>query len=146
MLATKVLVCALLELGSPNYLAKKIAPSIIKEAKRRDIPVSLISAVIKNESRFHPKVVSWSHDYGLMQIHCPYAKYAWWCKRPKRLMSSAFNIKIGTRILQLKRKRCKKKKDWLSCYNPYSKGYANRVRKIERRMKIFISRCKIPKL
>lgn len=143
MLEPLILVCALIQLGSPPLLAKKIAPIIIAEGKRREISPSLISAIIKHESRFRPHVKSKSADSGLMQIHCPRTDYMWWCKYPKRLLKLKFNIRIGTKILQLKKERCKERKDWLKCYNPYSKGYAEKIRVIETEITTLVNRCKL---
>jgi len=143
MLKAVILACVLVKSGASQYNANKIAPIVIKYSKKRQLDPILIASLIYRESRYRQRATSKTNDYGLMQVHCPYSKYAWWCKSVKRLYGIDFNIAVGTLICTYKRKRMKKQdKTWLKYYNPGSKTYTSKVLKTYKFLKKLEGQCK----
>jgi hypothetical protein len=72
------------------------------EAHRRNLDPALVLAVVYQESRFKPRVVSHTSDYGLFQIHC--GKDFSWCARfgvtPQQLLDPQVNLAYGFKIIE----------------------------------------------
>lgn len=71
-----------------NYIITSI---IVEEAIRQDVPVNLVFAIAKVESRFDPSAINHNHsstDYGLFQLNNSYRDWD---------RSDFFNIRTNTR-------------------------------------------------
>lgn len=64
----KVTVQVPLRLGHLTSLASKYQQAVIKEARRQDLPPSLVYAIMETESHFNPRARSHIPAFGLMQL------------------------------------------------------------------------------
>lgn len=128
--------CALLFIGVPEDRAVKIDRAITTNCSKYDIDENIVLAVIKHESRFKPRVISNTWDWGAMQIHCHPKKHLPWCpKKRRKLFDPELNIAIGVYLLSRAKRKCKSKKHkyyWVQCYNYGSKGYWRRILETKR--------------
>ena len=84
---------------------------VLRYAKRNRLPEALVWAVMRQESRFSPRIESWANAIGLMQLILPTARrmarhYRTRATRSK-LQDPEFNIKLGTKYLSLLTKNFK---------------------------------------
>jgi len=82
----------------PERTAKSYARIIVKQATRRKIHPLLPIAFIHVESRWNPKLVSTTNDYGLSQIHVAARGSAKFLGREKELFDPQVNIEEWCRL------------------------------------------------
>jgi soluble lytic murein transglycosylase-like protein len=141
-----LLFCILSSIGlGPNH-AHMIANNILLSSEYQGVDSLLVAAVIYEESRFNPNLISKTHDYGLMQVHCPDRLYAPWCMSRQRLLKPSWNIFVGTLILRRARLKCERMfhhgHHWIQHYNWYSKGYAERILETYHKLKDHENVCR----
>lgn len=105
-----------------RWQAKPIAKSIVENADRHDLPVSLILAVMETESSFQPQALSKAGARGLLQLlpqtaeevarmhDIPYSG-------AEELWNPIKNIELGTAYLAYLKKRFSQQHHFLAAYN-----------------------------
>jgi hypothetical protein len=145
-MTSALLVCIIMQLDLVDQRpAEDIARRVILSARAHDLDPLLVLAVAVTESRLKHRVINRAtHDYGIMQLHCPSRDYAPWC-RPRCLRSLACNIAAGTAILARQKRRCTSKhrhrSHWIRHYNWRNKKYDVEVLSTYKRLKGLIHGC-----
>lgn len=118
------------------------ANSIINASQEFDLDWRELTAIIMHESQFRPKLVSKTNDYGISQHHCP----SMFCKKiPTNqqmmcLMDAECNIHLLAMELMEKKAFCQRLgscTDYIQLYNPLSKGYSDKIKKIREKIRKF---------
>jgi len=141
-----IMVCTLLQLGTPLSSVKPIAQHVLHYSQVYDINPLLVIAVIHHESRGYKGAHNKNtHDHGLMQIHCPSVNYAPWCKNVKKLQQLKHNIKTGIYLLYLKKRGCvgkhSHKSHWVRHNNWHNKQYDVRILRTQKRIEKMVESC-----
>ena len=84
-------------MGAGPTVSLKFYDVIAEAAETHDVHPALIAAVIRAESNFNPKAVSYAGAKGLMQINPPTQRYL----RLKNVFDPRQNIQAGSRYLRL---------------------------------------------
>lgn len=105
----------------PATTANRIAPIILKNAEKHDIPPHIIAAVIRQESHYKPNARSPSGAVGLMQVIPKY----WSKKCPGDLYNEEINIHCGSAILSEYHEKGGNWNKALGYYNVGPYGYEN---------------------
>lgn len=141
-----IILVLIVYMSPPDAFA--IAPIIEEESERGGVDPLLVSAIIQKESTFKSKAC-YRGAHGLMQIQ---TKSRSCSKRARRKVAHLYdprkNIRLGIRFMKWAKSYCKRKRHrrhhWLLHYNQgaivttrgRAGGYARRVLKIYRRMKM----------
>jgi len=140
--------CVMLQLGASPGIARRASVYVYKYSTKYNVDPALVVAVMAHETRLrHFRRPNKTHDYGIMQIHCPSPDYAPWCSNLERLKKLKYNIRIGIYILSLwKNKYAKSESDyrWVRRYNWYNKNYAKKIRAIMEEVKESADECQRP--
>lgn len=140
----QILICTILSMSEPQWKASIISQEICAD---NNLDHSLILAVMTHESRMtHFKSPNRTHDYGIMQLHCPPDKYIPWC-RTCDVTKLRCNIRAGLDLMSRLKRKCSRrpslcKPHWIQMYNQRSKGYARRVLKIREGIRETIRTCR----
>jgi hypothetical protein len=149
---------ALFKMGAPAILRPRIATYTCRYTYQysqkyvRDTPLLLATplAIMHLERRFtHTRRPNATYDYGIMQLHCPDKKYAWWCRQCD-IRKLRCNIKQGIKYLARTKAKCLRththKSHWTRHYNWHSKKkirgrwitYDQKFLKVQRKAQRFI--------
>jgi soluble lytic murein transglycosylase len=116
------IVAALEDSGLPIRQRRRVAASIVREARLNDLDPRLVLAVIAVESRFDPYAISGVGARGLMQV-MP-ATGAWLLEakgerlpRPSQLFDAELNVELGTAYLSALVARFGRLEEALVAYN-----------------------------
>lgn len=106
------------EAPSPSAASSKkhFTPLINRTAKRYGLDPALVHAVIKVESNYNPKAVSYAGAIGLMQV-MPKTAEDYGVSSREALFDPGINIKTGTRHLKRLMKKYKNLSHALAAYN-----------------------------
>lgn len=122
----------------PQPVGRKISEQILNVAEEYDIDPLLILAVIKTESNFRPKIVSYAGAIGLMQVKPIVVREVGDAnhlmkRSPYSLLTDPeMNIEIGVRYLDYLRKRFGN--DWFHILSAYNMGptFVDRLQRRQR--------------
>lgn len=98
-----------------------ISKLVCEYSARRSLDPVLVLSVIRVESGFDPHSVSSTHDYGLMQLNSKSRIGPTLYPGLKKcdLLRMRCNIKWGTYVLYLWKRKCRGRHHWLRHYNWY---------------------------
>lgn len=105
---------------SPS-IAQEVAPLIVHNAERYNLPPLTLAAVIQQESSYRPNVTSNVGAAGLMQVMPKY----WQKSCPGNLYETETNIACGSYILNHYHQTTGNLKKTLAYYNVGPSGYEN---------------------
>lgn len=105
-----------------RWQAKNIAKTVLENAERHDLSVSLILAVMETESSFQPRAFSKAGAMGLLQVLPETAEEVARLNSisyegPHELWNPVKNIEIGTAYLAYLKKRFSHQHLYLAAYN-----------------------------
>ena len=144
VLETKKAIDSLKIRGLDEKLATQYAVLITKSADKVELDPLDVVSVIYHESRFNPRAVSTTADYGLMGINWHYVGRHR-VKDKKDLFDVETNIRLGVESLnfwrQFSRKKTRSRELIPSFFNHYNQGiivqnrnYAKKIMRIRRKL------------
>lgn len=108
----------------PREIAELQATVIVEAAKKEQVPLSLVVAIIEKESLFHPFSVSSANASGLMQVLVETGVEI----DPDRKYDLTYNVSTGCKILKSKlNKSGGKLAPALAAYSGNAEGYGDDI-------------------